>query len=157
MAEIKNIHLIEDEEIKEKLEHAALMHRRYSSIFFKIKSNTPDKMEVQVRQEKALSNNYATKERLIEIGIETFGQHFGNKKLYMHAMPYKAPAIDIVTPEWVDDQIRELGVKGRHVAKDLDLSPSELSAYINGHRNLSKRAKAMFYYYFKYISTNQKS
>lgn len=144
--EIKNINLIGDKSVQEALERGALAHKRFARIYFKVKSVSDEKVEVQVWQDKNPNGNYATRQRLVEVGHELFGKHFNDRKLYIYATPYSPPLIDTVTPEWIDNKIRELRLKGRDVARDLDIAPSELSAYIGEHRQLSKRARAMFYY-----------
>jgi predicted Ser/Thr protein kinase len=56
----------------DEMEAAALMHRRFSSITFKVVDVTDRKILFQVVQGKSFQENYQTAKRLIEIVHETF-------------------------------------------------------------------------------------
>ena len=78
---IKNLHKLKgllSEEQLERLEGSAILHRRYSRIFFKVlEINTDDKiLNIQISQEKSPSYNYVDGNIFFDIFYETFRQVF---------------------------------------------------------------------------------
>lgn len=151
----KNIHLIDDEGVKEEIERGTRAHLRFNRLTFKIKAVNEGAITVQVTQGKNLNGNYLTKDRLVEVTRELFGTYF--RKVIVHPIPYTAPPADDVTPEWVIERIKESGRKNKDIASDLGISSSELSAYTNRHKDMGIRVRSMFYYYFEWLRlTNPK-
>jgi len=145
----KNIHLIEDDGVREKIERGAKAHLRFNRLTFKIKAVKEGAITVQVAQGKNPNGNYLTKDRLVEVTKELFGTYY--RKVIVHPIPYKAPPADDVTPEWVIERIKESGRKNKDIASDLGISSSELSAYTNRHKDMGIRVRSMFYYYFEWL------
>jgi hypothetical protein len=146
---IKNIHLIENEAIVSDLNISAQSHKRFSRIYFKIKSLKENKLIVLVYQEKSPQENYADVKRLIEIGVETFGRHFDS--LIIDVEPFKPVESEIVTPEWIVSNMNRLKIKLKKIANDTGIGNADISAIINKHKPLSIRTKSLFYYYFKCV------
>lgn len=57
--------------------------------------------------------------------------------------------IDKVDAEWVSNKMDDLGVTIKSICDETGLDRSNVSAWINGLRPLSKNVKILFYYYFK--------
>lgn len=151
MALIKNLHLLDSfpEETLSKMEHAALQHHRYSNITFKIISKGNDGINIEIRQGKSPSENYFNAKRLVEITKETFGPLLADIKLKVGTQPYTPPVVDVVDPDWINKEMFQTGTKLKDIAKDTGIDYTNLSAMVNGKREISQVMKALFYFYFK--------
>lgn len=149
----KNIHLVEDEDVRDKIERGARAHLRFNRLTFKIKAVDGETITVQIAQGKNPNGNYLTKDRLVEVTRELFGAYYS--KVIVHPIPYVAPPADDVTPEWVIERIKESGRKNKDIASDLGISPAELSAYTNRHKDMGIRVRSMFYYYFEWLKLRE--
>ena len=152
---IKAIHKIRQmltEEQVDKLERLALQYQRYSRIFFKVVS--VDKEEkiliLSVYQEKSPLENYLTDKELRERAQELFSPFFEGYTLNIGATIYTESPAEEVTPEWIQERMNRYKVGGKQLVKDLGIAKAEISALINGHREMGIRTKGLFYYYFKY-------
>lgn len=65
----------------------------------------------------------------------------------------EAPA-QVVTPEWIQERMNRYKVGNKQLVKDLGLAKAEISALVNGHREMGIRTKGLFYYYFKSIAND---
>lgn len=152
MPTIKNIHKIAgllDESAIQKLEAGAAQHKRYSNIEFKILSVSDNDIVVQVVQDKHLSGNYADQKTLAQRGKELFKTFFPDYDIHAHATVYFEPPSSVVTPEWIEKQMTEYSVKIKDLVKETGIDKTNLSAWINGLREMSQPVKAMFYYIFE--------
>lgn len=55
-----------------------------------------------------------------------------------------------VTPKYVRNKMFELGVKIKNMQEDTGINKTNISAWINEIRPMSKPVKAMFYLYLQY-------
>ena len=152
---IKNLHKLKgllSEEQLERLEGSAILHRRYSHIFFKVlEINTDDKiLNVQISQEKSPSDNYADGKRMVDIVEETFRPYFEGWQIRKVTYPYIQSPAEEVTPEWIQERMNRYKIGNKQLVSDLGIAKAEISALINGHREMGIRTKGLFYYYFKY-------
>lgn len=151
MALLKNVHLVTDivkpDDI-DKMEHAALQHKRYSNKEFKVVDVKPSAVIIQAAQGKSAAENYATGKRLIEIVRETFGRFFPDHKINVQPIPYKVPAAYIVDDKWINAKMLGHGIKAKEISEDTGIDRTQLTALVNGTRPLSKPMKALFWYYF---------
>lgn len=153
MSFIKNIHLLQrdfSEADISLMEHAALDHKRFSNILFKILDYDPGKKTVTFRawQEKSMAKNYQPAKRLIEIVHETFDRFFTGYKIKVQPVAYKEPSCNQVTPAWLQSQMKKKGIKLKHIASDMGLDYPNLSLILNGEKEISQPMKAALYYYF---------
>lgn len=151
MAVLKNVHLLEGiakQSDLVKMEHAALQHKRYSNIEFKIVDVGNKEVIIQVSQGKSAAENYADKKRLIEIVKETFGRFFEGYRIKTHPIPYKVPDCEIVDAAWINKQMLRYGIKAKDIAADTGLDRTNITTIISGDRPLSQIMKALFWYYF---------
>ena len=130
------------------LEARAQLHRRYSSIEFKVKQATPNHITVLIAQDKSHAGNYFDAKRLIEIAHETFDDLAGGRSLHVHPVPYQPAPPEVVTPDWIKKKIQEHGLKVKQVADDLGIDPASVSAFKNGVKPISGVVRAAFFYYF---------
>lgn len=145
---VKNEHLLNlTPDSLETLRARAELHRRYSNIEFKVIESTPDKLVISVRQGKSNAENYFDAKRLVEIGKETFGDLGAWATIHAGPMPYQVPPPDMVTAQWIQEKMRERGLKVKDVSRALGVDSHTVSAYKNGLKSLSGVVKAMFYYY----------
>jgi hypothetical protein len=156
---IKNLHLLDGvvtEKDLDKMEHAALQHKRYSNITFKIIEAEKKKVIIDVSQGKSSAGNYQDAKRLIEIVHETFDRFFEGFKVMAGPHPYKVPEPESVTPDWIVDQMKEKKVRLKEISDETGIDYSQLSSLVNGSRPLSQPMKALFWYYFKSKSIGKK-
>lgn len=151
---VKNAHYLSlDPGDLERLEHLALQHRRFSSLEFKVIECSPARLVVRVAQGKSHAANYFDVGRLVEIVRELF-QPFGSwDRIEARPIPYAPPVTDVVTAEWVQDQMQGRGLKVKDVARDLGVDASKVSAYKSGIRPMSGVVRAMFFYYFQALGS----
>lgn len=62
---------------------------------------------------------------------------------------------DIVTADWIREQILDLKLSDTVVADEMEITRADLSAYKTGYKPLSAVRKQAFFYYFYYKSAHQ--
>lgn len=151
---VKNIHKIKDfisQEIYDKIEYAGLLYRRHSRIYFKIISVNADEKDIvlKVWQEKNSQEKYLDSKELIERGKELITTFFEGWAIHIHPTPYQEAPAEIVTPEWIQAQMNTHKISSKKLVEDIGIAKAEISALINGHREMGIRTKGLFYYYFR--------
>lgn len=86
----------------------------------------------------------------MEIVEETFRAYFEDWKIQKVTFPYIEAPAEIVTPEWIKEQMNKYKIGSKKLVTDFGIAKAEISAMINGHREMGIRTKGLFYYYFKY-------
>lgn len=130
------------------LDTRAQLHRRYSSLEFKVTDAKPDQVTVLIAQDKSHAGNYFDTKRLIEIAHETFDDLLGGRRLHVRPVPYQPAPTEVVTADWIKKKALETGKPVKQIAQELGVDAATVSAYKNGLKPLSGVVKAMFYYYF---------
>lgn len=151
MNTIKNLHLLEgiSEQDLALMEQAAVLHRRYSSIFFKILEFTPDSVVIRVTQEKSAAENYQNQKRLAEIVHETFDRFFPGRSVHARPYPYKPAAPEQVDQKWIAKKMSAAGLTLKQVSEETGLNYPNLSKITSSdEEEISPVMKALFYYYF---------
>lgn len=138
---IKNLELIPDSRGRGALEEAARVHMRFNRLTYKVKSIVNGVITVQAVQGKNPNGNYLTKNRLVEVARELFGQYF--ESVIVHPISYDSAPAEDVTPQWVVDRIKESGRRNKDIAADLGLSIYELSDYACGRRSMGIRVRSL--------------
>lgn len=151
---IKNIHLLRSilsESAIERLEEGALQFRRFARITFKIIYFKDDTLTIEVRQDKSPAENYLSAADLISRTKDLFSSHIlpMNIKVNVNATPFREPIVEIVTPEYIRHFMTVYKVKVKELALDTGVDATNISAWMNGVREMSQPVKAMFYYYFE--------
>lgn len=156
---IKNIHLISqlDDLTLEKLTHGALQHQKFSRIVFKILSVDDKSIKIQTSQNKSPHENYADEKTLVERTKELFSRFLPDLKIIVNAAPYKENPTAQVTPEYIRHAMTENQIKVKDIVADTGIDKTNISAWVNGTRDMSQPVKAMFYYYIGSKSSKQVS
>lgn len=141
---------------RKSIEQKAMAHKRYSNIVFEIISANDKELVVQVAQHNHLSENYATADRLKQIGKEVFAQFLYGRKLKVGAKPYDPAPGDVVTTDWIKVKMAQHAFKSVDLEKFFGIDKSTLSKYLSGDRELSRGVKSMFFYFFAYIELGGK-
>ena len=156
---VKAVHKIKDllsVEQLERLEQMALQYQRYARIFFKIMALNKEKNElvIAVWQERSPADNYLDEAALMERARGLFAPLFEGWDLRIGATKYIEAPAQVVTPEWIQERMNRYKVGNKQLVKDLGLAKAEISALVNGHREMGIRTKGLFYYYFKSLANN---
>jgi len=151
MALIKSINLLQNlsESDLVILEKRAELHKRFSSIEFKILEASEKKIVIRVTQDKSHAGNYFDNKRLSEIGKEMFDGIQTGAAIITRPIPYVESPTEVVTAEWIREQFERTGIRLKEAGYDLGVDPNTLSAYRSGLKPLSGITKAALYYYFK--------
>lgn len=59
-----------------------------------------------------------------------------------------SPDFSIVTTEWINQQMNDLGLKNSDVGRQTGINKSTLSLFFTGKKNLTLMHKALLWYYF---------
>lgn len=132
------------------LESRAHLHRRYSSIEFKILEADATHIVVRITQDKSFTGNYFDTKRLVEIAHETFDDLANGRAVHARPVPYQIPPTNVVTSDWIKKKVQESGKKIKEISHELGVDANTISAYKNGSKPLSGVVQAMFYYYFQH-------
>ena len=157
---IKSFFKIRDfltEEQTADLGNYAYQYAKFFRVYFKIMAvdSKAKKIIIATRQEKKPTDTpYFTIKELTEKTRATFEPYFKDFTILVGAEPYNAPPADFVTPIWVNMQMQSHKIGAKKVAHDIGVPPAELSALINGHREMGIRTKGLFYYYFKSLENS---
>lgn len=147
---IKNLHLLDGivkQSDLDKMEHAAMLHRRHGNLTFKIIDVNDKKVLFQVRQGKSAAENYHSAKRLIEIVHETFGRFFPGRKLNAGPIVFRRPDPDQVNHDWIISKMKDTKTRLKDISDDTGIDYSYLSTLTSG-APLSQPVKAFFWYYF---------
>jgi hypothetical protein len=150
---VKNIHLLNlSNEDRERLEFSAKLHKRHSSITFKIINFTDERTTIRAVQNKNALEKYLDKNSLIE-KTRTFFNSFSDtikfKNIIVHPVPYEDHAINTISPDYLKKELQKRGIRIKDVQIATGLETSSISAWVNGIRPMSNIVKAMFYFYLK--------
>lgn len=169
MSAIKNLHRLQktgaNEDQLEALQVAAAQFQRHANITFKVlevdsgtveignpstgettHKSRVDVIVVEARQGKNSLNKYLSDKELIERAKGLFGRFY--KEVHVRPKPYQSPLVDVVNPQWLQQQLNQHKVSLKQLEKDTGIDKSNLSNWVNGNRPMSQPVKAMFYYYF---------
>lgn len=98
---------------------------------------------VNVSQTRLIDGVFLNQKHLAERGRAVYPE----KQYKIHPHVHWVD-LDSVTPEWIEEQMREYGLKRKDLMRQLALDPSSISQYLSGKRGMTKPVRAMFYYYF---------
>lgn len=88
------------------LEKRAELHRRFSSIEFKVLECKDGKLVVRVVQDKSHAGNYFDQKRLVEIVRETFGDLGAWSEVLARPIPYQPSPPAVVDSGWIKKKWR---------------------------------------------------
>lgn len=151
MNNIKNLFKIKDllsPEQVEKLEAGAHLYRRHTNIEIKVISVSDSELVVRITQGKNLAGKYLTAKELRDRAKDLFAVFFPNLAIHVHAVEYKEPVVSAVDHKWVNEQMKQLGIRAKDIVDDTGIIKTSISAWLSGNKPMSQIAKAFFYYYF---------
>lgn len=151
---VKNIHLLGlDEGQKKRLEAGASLYKRFDNLTFKVKQYKDGILIVEARQGKNYKKDYFSEKEIVEKAkklFNDFSNDFNPQKIHVGVIPFKEVDSDIITPEYLKDELYRLHIRIKDINNDTGLEMSNLSSWVNGTRPMSNIVKNMFYYYIKY-------
>lgn len=131
-------------EDKELTKDARFSLRKGVGMYLGVQVSPPDdKGVVHVEQARLGNGVILTQKELVGIGRTVYP-----KKCYIIRPHVYRFDLDTVTPDWIDAQMREYGLKRKDLLRQLGIDPSSLSQIMSGVRGKTKSMKAMFFYYF---------
>lgn len=136
-----------DSTVVSKIEHAITQHQRFANISFKILDLNEKEIIVKTVQGKSSAENYASKKHLIDLTKDLFSPL--GREVHVHATPYAEPELSRVNAAWIRDKMDEYGVSVGDIVKQTDVDRTNISAWINDKRPMSRPVKAMFWFYFR--------
>lgn len=150
MNTLKNIHYLKlnDAELKQ-LDKAAGLYAANSNITFKILKADESKILAEVRQHKNTKGSYLSRNELVKRLKDLLGHFFPDHTIYARPKPYNPPPVDIVSPEWIQEEMNSWGVNLKTLEKVTGIDKTNLSAYVNGKRPMSQPVQAMFFFMFR--------
>lgn len=159
---IKGFYKIEpylDAEQKQDLENYAVQFAKFWRVYFKIITISPEDklLFIQTKQEKKPTDTpYFTKKELVDKTREHLQPFFVGYTLRISATEYTQSKSDIITPDYLKKELQKQKIRIKDIANNTGIEMSNLSAWVNGIRPMSNIVKNMFYYYFKYIESQNK-
>ncbi|MBY5957691.1 hypothetical protein KUV50_06095 [Membranicola marinus] len=145
---VKNIHLIQDslsESDINELKQDAYNYARHAQLYFKVIHFDDSELIVEARQFKSPNENYFTEKEMSERTRDLFNRVFPNHELKVRLSPYNAPAVDIVTPAWVQERMSKKRMASKAIRDLTGIDKGNISKWISGSRKMSQPVKAMFY------------
>ncbi|MBS4063028.1 MAG: hypothetical protein KGZ74_00630 [Chitinophagaceae bacterium] len=152
MTHIKNIKLIEElisPSDLQKMDAGAAMHLHHSRIEFKVLDADQDAITVRVTQGKSPAENYLSAKELAARAKDLFGYFIPGVDIRARAIPYAPPSVEVVSPEWIQNQMREKGIDNKTIVEMTGVDKANISNWVSGKRPMSQPVKAMFYFMLK--------
>lgn len=56
-----------------------------------------------------------------------------------------------ITKEWLSNEMKKLGLSPESLAKEINVTPSDIYNYLSGLKPLSGRTKTLLHYFFSYL------
>lgn len=96
-----------------------------------------------------------TQKQLHERAKELFDSFEYHKKpvIRYHCITYN-PDMSVVTPMYIVNKMKDIGLKQADVSKQLNIDKSTISLFLSGEKPLTKIHKSLFYFYFEYYENN---
>lgn len=128
------------------LNQGAYLHAKHNQVYFKIISFDSKEMIIEVRQHKTSDGEYFTEKELSERCRGLFLKVFPDVELKVRITPYKAPKVDVVTPDWLQEVIPKKRVSAKKIRELTGIDKGNISNWISGKKPMSQPVKAMFYF-----------
>lgn len=103
---------------------------------------------VKVTQSRLINGYILNQKQLIERGKEVYPEAKIIPVVY-------SLNVDDITVEWIENKMKEFGIKRNDLIKQLAIDSSSLSLIMSGKRELSKPMRATFFYYFLTYELNR--
>lgn len=146
---IEELKKILDPAVYELLESKVQLQRRYANIEFKIMELTDTTARIRISQEMSFHRNHFDNDRLYEIALETFQEALVPRIVSVNTIAYIESLADVINSDFLSGVLRKNKVKNKDIQAELGLHKTNISAWINGKRPMSKTVRNMFYWYLK--------
>jgi len=120
--------------------------KNYKKLGFEIEQLDND--TVKITQKRIINGYILNRKELIERAKKIFP----NAKIL--PVRYSLDVTDI-TPEWIQDKMKEFGLNTNDLVSQIALDKSSLSLFFSGERKMNKSVKALFFYYFLTYELNR--
>lgn len=131
----------------EQLESAAASYKSQSNIEFTILQVVGDIVQIETAQFQTRSGKYANEATLIKKTNELFSKWMPGHTLKVDVSPFLPSPTSVVTPQWLEDKMKEKGVRIKQIAFDTGVNRDSVAEWVAGKRSMSQIVKAMFYFY----------
>lgn len=138
--------MLSQEQISQ-LTKAADRHKTESNITFTILSADSEMLEIETIQGETKSRKYAKEATLITRTKDLFNKFFPDTQLSVNPVPFAPSPASVVSPSWLEDKMKEKGLRIKKIAFDTGIDRESIADWINGKRSMSQIVKAMFYFY----------
>lgn len=146
---IEELKKILDPAVYELLESKVQLQRRYANIEFKILELTDTTARIRISQDMSFHRNHFDNDRLYEIALETFQEALAPRIVSVNTIAYIESPADVIDSDYLSGVLRKNKVKNKDIQAELGLHKTNISAWINGKRPMSKTVRNMFYWYLK--------
>jgi len=136
-----------------RIQQEASDYLKQHNILFTVLACEQEGITVKIEQEKPLSGRIYTFEELIVTAKGLFGRYVLNE-VFVHAHPYVESPAEAVDGKWVQSHMNHYKIKLKEVAFQTGIDKTNLSAWINEKRPMSRIVKAMFFNFFKVYAIN---
>lgn len=107
-----------------------------------------DDETVKITQSRLLNGFILNQKQLVERAKEVFP---GYKVVpIVHSIE-----VNEITVEWIEERMKEFGIKRNDLIKQLAIDKSTLSSMFSGDRGLTKSQRAAFFFYFLTYELNR--
>lgn len=131
----------------EALEKGAALHKRHGGIEFKVLKVEGKKITIGAIQRKNFAGNYLSQKELVDRTKKLFTRFLPDHTVIVHAIPFMPHPSQSVTPEWLQGRMKKEHLKVKDLVELTGLEKSNISAWVNGVREMSNIVKSMFYAY----------
>ena len=114
-------------------------------IYFKILEVTNEEIIAKVTQKSLLIGKVLTQKELIAIGKEVLKNE--DKLVRIKPLTFTLD-IRIVTPEWVQEQMKNHNIRKNDIVSQLHIDKHILNSFLKGNRNISRLCKAGLFWFF---------
>lgn len=107
-----------------------------------------DESHLRIIQKTNYNNFILTKNELVDRAKKIFPSYIVKPVRF-------SLDLSVVTPEWVNTKIKEIGLNKNDLVAQTALDASSISLILSGERKMNKSVKALFYYYFLMYELNR--
>ncbi|WP_342327611.1 hypothetical protein [Pedobacter sp. FW305-3-2-15-E-R2A2] len=136
-----------------RVQNEASNYLKQDNLFFTVLSYEQEGLTVKVEQDRPLTEKIYTFDELVFIAKDLFGRYIINE-VFAHPHPYVESPAEVVNGKWVQLHMNHYEIRLKNVAFQTGIDKTNLSAWINEKRPMSRIVKAMFFNFFKVYAIN---
>ena len=108
---------------------------------------------INIKQINILDGVLFNRQELFQRAKDVFEAVSKKNKFFIHPRVF-TPSITEISPEWIEEKMKEFGLSRHDIEKQLCLDKSSISLLFSGSRKMNKSMKAAVYYYFMVYELN---